>query len=77
MFNFVLASLIKIIRADFFLCITEREVTYINACIIIPFLQVADPNNEPGTVVQVAVAGYMLNGRVLRAADVIVVQEED
>ena len=41
------------------------------------FLQVADPNNEPGTVVQVAVAGYMLNGRVLRAADVIVVQEED
>lgn len=40
-------------------------------------MQVADPNNEPGTVVQVAVAGYMLNGRVLRAADVIVVQEED
>jgi len=39
-------------------------------------MQVADPNNEPGTVVQVAVAGYMLNGRVLRAADVIVVQED-
>lgn len=40
-------------------------------------MQVPDPNNEPGTIVEVAVAGYLLNGRVLRAADVIVVQDEE
>eukprot|EP00667_Euglena_gracilis_P015089 EG_transcript_15674 len=37
--------------------------------------QVPMPNAEPGTVIQVSSAGYILNGRVLRAADVVVVQD--
>eukprot|EP00668_Euglena_longa_P038330 GGOE01049330.1.p1 GENE.GGOE01049330.1~~GGOE01049330.1.p1 ORF type:complete len:356 (-),score=41.48 GGOE01049330.1:254-1270(-) len=37
--------------------------------------QVSVPNAEPGTVIKVVSAGFTLNGRVLRAADVVVVQE--
>jgi molecular chaperone GrpE len=38
--------------------------------------QVPDPEKEPGTVLEVTAPGYILNGRVLRAADVVVVQEQ-
>jgi len=39
--------------------------------------QVPNAENEPGTVLQVVSAGYTLSGRVLRPADVVVVQDPD
>ena len=43
---------------------------------LLAILQVPDPEKEPGTVLEVTAPGYILNGRVLRAADVVVVQEQ-
>lgn len=39
-------------------------------------LQISDPTKEPGTIIETRKVGYILNGRIIRAAEVVVASEK-